>query len=125
LKEQYETREAGPKKGSAGILGGRPVVELEPVAKHRRRTLLQYLNTRDVGRLIKAYKKNEGVDERKQQMLAHIEELEEIGTAYPQPFKVPALWESITAFDEDLMWALQATDEWSERIEALRESIND
>ncbi len=119
---KYEENLQKPKKGSAGIKGGRPRIDLAPEIKHRRRILLMYLNTRDVRRIIEAYKRDKGIKKHYQQMIAHIDELEEIGVPYPQPLK--RIEDTLREYDEPLLLTL-APATWSERVEILRERFSD
>ncbi len=118
LKEQYNENASKPKKGSAGVRGGRPILQgLTPETKHRRRILLIYVNTRDVKRVIVAYATGKNLKKRYKQMVAHIDELEEIGVPYPQPLK--RLEETLRDNDEELLNELAPLN-WTERIEVLR-----
>ncbi len=117
LKDKYDENQKKPKKGSAGIKGGRPIIDLPDDVKHRRRILLIYLNTRDVRRIISAYTLGKNVKKHYRQMVAHIDELEEIGVPYPQPLK--RLEDTIREYDADLLYSL-ANATWLERIEILR-----
>ncbi|KKM05210.1 hypothetical protein LCGC14_1756420 [marine sediment metagenome] len=113
-----------PKKGSAGVKGGRPRLDINPEQKKRRRHLLQYLNNLDTKALIKAYDTGTNIDKVKLRMLSRIDELEDIGVSYPSPFRNRALNEALHEHDTELYADLSATSVWTERIEILRKSIN-
>ena len=113
-----------PKKGSAGVKGGRPRLDINPEQKKRRRHLLQYLNNLDVKALIKAYDKKSNIDKIKLRMLARIDELEDIGVPYPSPFRNRALNSSLREHEPELYADLSATTVWTERIDILRNSIH-